>query len=166
MDHGAPRGAGNEPLAPQATNRAESHSSARHSRLNATIMKALPSLVTSRSVPAAPVPVEPESPEPEKSEYEQKLRREQDHFGSVASIHDLPPIFHYWSNKYIRPIVEAFGFTLPEELYAKYLALTVKPVHRETPVFLSVGAGDGETEIKVPVSCCGKAASQASSSSV
>jgi SAM-dependent methyltransferase len=112
-------------------------------------MNGLRSLLGSRSIPAAPAAAEPESPQPEQSEYEKKLRREQDHFGGVANIHDLPPIFHYWSNKYIRPIVEAFGFTLPEELYAKYLALTVKAGTKETPIFLSVGAGDGETEIRV-----------------
>ena len=112
-------------------------------------MNALRSLLVSRSIPAAPAPAEPETAGPEESEYERKLRRERDHFGGVANIHDLPPIFHYWSNKYIRPLVEEFGFTLAEDLYAKYLALTVKAGARETPVFLSVGAGDGETEIKV-----------------
>jgi hypothetical protein len=112
-------------------------------------MKGLRSLFASRSIPAAPLPAEHEPSEPQESEYERKLRREQNHFGGVANIHDLPPIFHYWSNKYIRPMVEEFGFTLAEELYAKYLALTVKTGVRETPIFLSVGAGDGETEIKV-----------------
>jgi hypothetical protein len=89
-------------------------------------MNALRSLLGSRSIPAAPALAEPETAGRQESEYERKLRREQDHFGGVANIHDLPPIFHYWSNKYIRPLVEEFGFTLPEELYAKYLALTVK----------------------------------------
>ena len=100
---------------------------------------------------------------PELSEYEQKLRREQDHFGGVANIHDLPPIFHYWSNKYIRPLVEEFGFTLAEELYAKYLASDCKAGTKETPVFSSVGAGDGEPKSRSP-SYCGKPASRPSSS--
>jgi SAM-dependent methyltransferase len=112
-------------------------------------MKAHRSLLASRGAPSAPPPAEPEPSQQEESEYEQKLRREQHHFGSVANIHDLPPIFHYWSNKYVRPLVEEFSFRLAEELYAKYLALTAKAGVVETPVFLSIGAGDGETEIRV-----------------
>ncbi len=35
----------------------------------------------------------------------------------------LPRIFHYWSNKYLRPMLEEFGVSNPDQFFAKYLHL-------------------------------------------
>ncbi len=95
-------------------------------------------------------PEEPEeSAEPELSEYERKLKSEREHFAGVENIHDLPPIFHYWSNTYVKPLLEEVGVTHEEEFFAKYLALAAKTCPDETPAFLSIGAGNGEIEIRL-----------------
>jgi len=32
-------------------------------------------------------------------------------------VHALPGIFHYWSDKYLRPKLEAFGFSNPDQFF-------------------------------------------------
>ncbi|MBZ5579901.1 MAG: putative Ig domain-containing protein [Acidobacteriia bacterium] len=79
--------------------------------------------------------------------YEDRLAAEQQAFDSVLDVHAMPPIAHYWSEKFIRPIVEEFGFNLPEELFAKYLAVAAGRCEGP-PVFLSLGAGNCDTEVR------------------
>lgn len=38
-------------------------------------------------------------------------------YGMTPAIHELPPIFHYWSEKYLRPQLSALGFESPEDFY-------------------------------------------------
>ena len=79
--------------------------------------------------------------------YAKRVAAERKAFDSVSEVHDLPPIAHYWSDKYIRPMVEEFGFNMPEQLFAKYLALSAARAGG-TAVFLSLGAGNCDTEVR------------------
>jgi hypothetical protein len=79
--------------------------------------------------------------------YGERLTKELNKYRSVEEVHDLPPIFHYWSNTYIRPMVEEHGFGLTEELFAKYFSLAASRTG-SAPVFLSLGAGNCDTEIR------------------
>jgi hypothetical protein len=54
-------------------------------------------------------------------DYQKRAAEERGSFDSLAEVHDLPPIFHYWSNKYVRPLVEEVGFSRVEEFFGKYL---------------------------------------------
>ena len=81
--------------------------------------------------------------------YERKLRNEQDNFRDQSNVHDLPPIFHYWADTYVRPMAAEYGFTNAEQLYAKYLALSARAAPREAAVFLSLGAGNCDAEVRV-----------------
>ena len=83
------------------------------------------------------------------ADYERKLKNEQQHFRDQTNVHDLPPIFHYWAHKYVRPMAAEYGFTIAEEFYAKYLALAAKVSQNELPVFLSLGAGNCDAEVRV-----------------
>ncbi|HET9033358.1 MAG TPA: hypothetical protein VFN25_10685, partial [Dokdonella sp.] len=51
-------------------------------------------------------------PEPEAAsladDYAQRLSREQEIFNDQIEVHDLPEIFHYWSNTHLRPQMEQF----------------------------------------------------------
>ncbi len=38
-------------------------------------------------------------------------------FARATPFSELPPVFHYWSNKYLRPRFEAFGFASPEDFF-------------------------------------------------
>lgn len=81
--------------------------------------------------------------------YERKLRNEQDNFRDQSNVHDLPPIFHYWADTYVRPMAAEYGFTNAEDLYAKYLALSARAAPGEAAVFLSLGAGNCDAEVRV-----------------
>lgn len=82
-------------------------------------------------------------------DYRKKLEKEQDHFRDLHDVHDLPPIFHYWADTYIRPMAGEYGFTIAEELYARYLAQAADHSGDPSPVFLSIGSGNCDAEIRV-----------------
>jgi hypothetical protein len=42
--------------------------------------------------------------------YKTKLAQEQRFFKDYVEVHNLPGIFHYWSEKYVRPRLRAIGF--------------------------------------------------------
>ena len=79
--------------------------------------------------------------------YQERLADERTIFADQVNVHELPPIAHYWGDKYIRPMVEVFGFKSAEELFAKYLALAARRAGG-SPVFLSLGAGNCDAEIR------------------
>jgi hypothetical protein len=77
--------------------------------------------------------------------YQQALKEEIANFREVENIHDLPDIFHYWSNKYLLPNFYKSGFSSVDEFFAKNLINTLV----KNPVFLSIGSGYCDTEIRV-----------------
>jgi len=81
--------------------------------------------------------------------YRKKLTNEQDHFRDLDHVHDLPPIFHYWADTYVRPMAEEYGFTNAEDLYVKYLVRAAEKCGGASPAFLSVGSGNCDAEIRV-----------------
>jgi hypothetical protein len=42
-------------------------------------------------------------------------------FARCQVVHDLPPIFHYWSNRYLRPKLEALGVSDPDDFFLQHL---------------------------------------------
>jgi trans-aconitate methyltransferase len=60
-------------------------------------------------------------------------------------VHDLPGIFHYWSNRYLLPKCRQFGFSTPQDFFEnELLKLTALPgLHR----FVSIGSGNGDLEV-------------------
>jgi SAM-dependent methyltransferase len=79
--------------------------------------------------------------------YARRLREEAERFAQVHDVNDLPPIFHYWSNRYLRPMLETFGATHPEDFFARAIANI--PADRAPLEILSVGAGNGDTELRL-----------------
>jgi SAM-dependent methyltransferase len=68
-------------------------------------------------------------------------------FENCGDIHHLPPIFHYWSNRYLLPKLQRYGFTSPAGFFLDRLRTSrtgPRPVH-----FLSLGAGNGDLEINL-----------------
>src|SRR5262249_25242614 len=58
--------------------------------------------------------------------------------------------YHYWSNKFLRPLLEhQFGFSHPEDFFAKHLAVANHRKQHARARFLSVGAGNCDTEMSV-----------------
>jgi SAM-dependent methyltransferase len=73
--------------------------------------------------------------------YENSIEEEKKIYAKCVDVHNLPPIFHYWSNRHLRPKFESFGFSSPADMFAKYLG-NLGPA-----VILSLGSGNCDLEI-------------------
>lgn len=81
--------------------------------------------------------------------YRARVAAEKGIYEDCVKVHDLPQIFHYWSNKYIRPKLEAFGFSTPNDMFKKYLLEQAKRRPQEPLRFASIGAGNCDLEISL-----------------
>jgi ubiquinone/menaquinone biosynthesis C-methylase UbiE len=78
-----------------------------------------------------------------------KLREEIAHYAKVEKVHDLPPIYHYWENKFLRPKMESLGFSGAEQLYVDYIKRVCARQNKTEYKILSVGAGNCDLEINI-----------------
>lgn len=84
------------------------------------------------------------------ADYQNKIEAEKNLFAGNLDVHALPEIFHYWSHNYVRPMLEEVGFSHPDELFAKFLLESAqRGGGTEAPVFLSIGSGNCDTEVRV-----------------
>ena len=74
---------------------------------------------------------------------------EQVTFADCEDVHDLPPIFHYWSNQHIRTALQATGFDDIDQFFVAYLRRAMTNANGETARFLSIGAGNCTFEVKL-----------------
>lgn len=81
-------------------------------------------------------------------DYARRIAQEQYIFEGQTEVHDLPPIFHYWSNRWLRPHLEAFGFSNPDEFFAHYIERSIKEINRKA-LISSLGCGNCDTEVRV-----------------
>jgi SAM-dependent methyltransferase len=81
--------------------------------------------------------------------YEQRVQKEFETFKGQEVVHDLPLIAHYWSNKFLVPMLAPFGFTDSIQLFRTYIARVCKTTPDETCRVLSIGAGNCESEINI-----------------
>lgn len=97
-----------------------------------------PLLVARSSSQAGGLPVE--------RAYQDRLASERRNFDACVEVHDLPAIFHYWSNRYLRPQLEAAGISDSDAFFVKYAVECYKRgVDRRR--FVSIGAGNCDTEV-------------------
>ncbi|NWG53837.1 MAG: class I SAM-dependent methyltransferase [Hydrogenophilaceae bacterium] len=79
--------------------------------------------------------------------YEDKVRRQIEQYRDLP-IHDLPEIFHVWSHKYLRPLIESvFARSSIAEIYADHIGQSFKRTGNHEAV--SLGAGEASMEIDV-----------------
>src|SRR6266481_6001609 len=74
--------------------------------------------------------------------YASRVQMEIDTYTAIENVHDLPAIAHYWSEKYIIPMLEPFGFRNSVEFFRTYIARVCATKPRQTVFILSVGAGN------------------------
>ena len=87
------------------------------------------------------------SSSPEATDYSERLQNEQEFYKDCLDVHELPEIFHYWSNKYLAPDMHRFGFTNPDDFFAFYTGTYLAaPSHRDTHI-LSIGSGNCDLEL-------------------
>lgn len=83
------------------------------------------------------------------STYSERLHKEIEHFKSVENVHDLPEIFHFWSNKYVRPkLEEVIGVSGFEDFYVKYISQYADHPGKHIEI-TSLGAGNADMEIGI-----------------
>lgn len=97
---------------------------------------------------AASGAVDRAAPSSSDEEYGRRMAKEVEHFIGQVNVHDLPPIFHYWSNRYLRPILESFGYAHPEDFFAVEIARQRERRGGAIRV-LSLGAGNGDAEVRI-----------------
>jgi SAM-dependent methyltransferase len=79
--------------------------------------------------------------------YAERIRQQIEQFIDV-NIHDLPDIFHYWSDKNLRPMIEAvFGRSKFADIYAAHAQRAFHATGDRTVV--SLGAGDAWMEVDI-----------------
>lgn len=61
----------------------------------------------------------------------------------------LPPIFHYWSNTYLRPSLERLGYSSPDGFFFKRIVQHARERSSVQLRILSIGAGRCEAEIEL-----------------
>lgn len=80
-------------------------------------------------------------------DYSARIAAEQNIYNQCLNVHALPEIFHYWSNRHIRPKTEIFGFSSPNGLFDKYLEIQCRKNSHRVSRFVSIGAGNCDAEI-------------------
>jgi SAM-dependent methyltransferase len=78
--------------------------------------------------------------------YEAMLRAEQDRYAEVDNVHDLPGIFHYWSNTHLVPALKPFGYSSPNHFFEKNIASRCRAQAGRTIRIFSPGAGNCDLE--------------------
>jgi SAM-dependent methyltransferase len=83
------------------------------------------------------------------ADYAKRIEAEQHTFSDQLNVHDLPAIYHYWSNRYLRPIFEPHGFTCPDSFYCTQLERQFAQAPRSQHQIVSIGSGNCDTEIRI-----------------
>ncbi len=81
--------------------------------------------------------------------YAGRLAQERRRFDTVSEFDDLPPIYHYWSNTFVRAMLERLGCRSAPTFLAKFLRESALRAEAKKPVFLSIGSGDGNNEVEI-----------------
>ncbi len=96
---------------------------------------------------------------PDSLRYRLRAALEKATFSDCDAVHELPPIFHYWSNKHLRPTLEAHGFSNPNAFFVHYLCRQFGDDPDDTNRrrrFISIGAGNCDMEIALAVALIDK----------
>lgn len=79
--------------------------------------------------------------------YKGRLRNEIQNFSEITCVHDLPEIFHYWSNRYLRPKLEQFGFRDPDHFFLKNIEDYLARGSQAAVNIACLGSGNCDLEI-------------------
>ena len=80
-------------------------------------------------------------------DYEARKRAELAFFADRPNQNQMPRIADYWSDRYVRPLFEYFGYSSPDDFFTKRLAAQVRACAPRAARFLSVGAGGCDSEV-------------------
>lgn len=78
--------------------------------------------------------------------YQDKMEKEIMRYRTVENVHDLPDIFHYWSNKHLLPKFQQLGFRDAKSFFLLYMKCVAQEQPGHSLRFISIGAGNCDTE--------------------
>src|SRR5215472_6089593 len=83
--------------------------------------------------------------------YTRRLASEEKIYRECQEVHRLPDIFHYWSNRYVKPKLQPFGFNSPDDMFRKFLAEQCQQRRGQCCRFVSIGSGNCDLEVDLAV---------------
>lgn len=95
----------------------------------------------------APRQATPEPPQQAVVTHADRIKAEQLHFSGCQDQYQLPEIFTWWSNKYVRPKFERLGLSSPDAMFCRYFEQAYVADRFDTRYFLSLGTGNCATEV-------------------
>ncbi len=81
--------------------------------------------------------------------YQKKIQQELAIYEKQVNVHDLPKIYHYWSNKYLVPIFQEAGFKTIEEFFTQNLLSAKNRTKSSISRFVSIGSGNCDVEVAI-----------------
>lgn len=81
--------------------------------------------------------------------YDARIAVETSTFAACEEVHDLPPVFHYWSNRYLVTKLEPFGFSHPDAFFQRFTEASYARAGEGPRRFVSIGAGNCDTEVRL-----------------
>lgn len=88
-------------------------------------------------------------PETAVDSYQARVAKEAEHFAQRADVHDLPAVFHYWSNKYLLPKFKEMNIRGVHEFFADVITEKAPEKGQTKSVVVSIGCGNCDIEIAV-----------------
>lgn len=86
---------------------------------------------------------------PESLAYRVRVFAERHAFDHACCVHDLPPIFHYWSDTHLKPRFEPLGFRSAEDFFAGTAIRAIAERDGRLLEIASLGAGRCELELEL-----------------
>ena len=83
-----------------------------------------------------------------RNDYEQRKSGESKTFEDCEEVHDLPPIYNYWSNKYLLPKLQRLGGNGIHDVFV-YAIRKVRERRARPILVASLGAGNCDFEVEV-----------------
>lgn len=98
---------------------------------------------------AQAVPETPHATHTHASEYASRIQSELATYAHVVNVSDLPEIHGYWADKYVRPLMEPFGFSSGDGFYVVYLKRIAEKYRDRTIRVVTLGAGNCDLEVEI-----------------
>ena len=92
----------------------------------------------------------PSEPTEEELRYKARVDKEIGNFRECLDVHELPPIFHYWSNKHLAPPkFHPFGIRNPEQFFFLYTSRYHEKYPDKKLLLVSLGSGNCDMEARL-----------------
>jgi SAM-dependent methyltransferase len=81
--------------------------------------------------------------------YASRIDAELATYAGQEEVHDLPPIYHYWSERYVLPLLTDVGLPGLDAFWDREIAAVCARRHPRPARLLSLGAGNGDIELDI-----------------